>query len=523
MSSAMFDEKDRQQVQAHGLTRDEVDKQIRIFEKGAPYADLDRPCTVGDGIRRIEPEEAKACAADYEKEGAGRFLTKFVPASGAATRMFKALLKISGDYQRIERDVIAKKAAEEGEEYEEVLEFIDNIDKFAFYERLSEAMASDGHDMEALRNTGDFTLIVSYVLGSRGLRYASRPKGQILFHRYPDGARTAFEEHLVEAAEYAADARGNSYLHFTVSPEHESGFTDLLEKKGPSYEKDRNVRFHARFSHQRPSTDTIAVEMDNRPFRDEEGKLLFRPGGHGALLGNLNELDGDIVFIKNIDNVVPDSFKPETIFWKKVLAGYLLRIERDIQKHRSRIRSGDTDKKALGDALQFIEKQLGVLVPEEIQTASPEKTGRYLMERLDRPLRVCGMVPTSGEAGGGPFWVKSPDGSVSIQIVESAQIDPESPLQQEILKQLTHFNPVDIVCSLRNEDGEPYDLSRFVDTSAVFISRKSKDGRELKALEHPGLWNGAMAYWNTVFVEVPLITFNPVKTVNDLLRDTHQG
>ncbi|MGM0404493.1 MAG: DUF4301 family protein, partial [Thermodesulfobacteriota bacterium] len=237
MSSAMFDEKDRQQIQAHGLTPDEVNKQIRIFEKGAPYADLDRPCTVGDGIRRIEPEEAKACAADYEKEGAGRFLTKFVPASGAATRMFKALLKISGDHERIERDAIARRAAEKGEEYEEVLEFIDNIDKFAFYERLSEAMASDGHDMAALRNTGDYTLMVSYVLGSRGLRYASRPKGQILFHRYPDDARTAFEEHLVEAAEYATDATGNSYLHFTVSPEHESGFANLLEKKGPSYEE----------------------------------------------------------------------------------------------------------------------------------------------------------------------------------------------------------------------------------------------------------------------------------------------
>lgn len=524
MSKAVFDEKDRKQIQAHGLTEDQVKKQIQVFESGAPYADLDRPCVVGDGIQRLTAEEVNEYAASYEKAAAaGRRLTKFVPASGAATRMFKALLKISGGHERIERNMIASGAAEKDGEYEEALTFIDHIEKFAFYDVLSDKMKSDGYDIAALRESGDFTMILSYILTKRGLDYSRKPKGQILFHRYPTGPRTAFEEHLVDAAAYVADGKGTCSLHFTVSPEHENGFSSLLEEKGPSFEKAYKVRFDVRFSHQQPHTDTIAVDMENRPFRDKEGKLVFRPGGHGALIGNLSDLEGDIVFIKNIDNVVPDTFKPETILWKKVLAGYLLRLEKEIKTHQERIRRSETNENDVASALRFVENQLGVTVSGQVKNSSSEKIRRYLMDRLDRPLRVCGMVPSSGEAGGGPFWVKSPDGSLSIQIVESAQIDSESASQKDIMKHLTHFNPVDIVCSLRNEKNEPYDLSRFVDTKAVFISRKSKDGRELKALEHPGLWNGAMAYWNTVFIEVPLITFNPVKTVNDLLRRTHQG
>ncbi len=520
---AILDEKDAQQVRAHGLAEEEVRRQIGIFEKGAPYADLDRPCTVGDGIRQLSAEEIERCVGVHKNEGAHRHLTKFVPASGAATRMFKALLKIAGEHERIERDAVSQKAAEKGGEYQDVLEFIDNIEKFAFYNALSRKMAADGHDIEPLRKAGDFTAIMSYVLTGRGLDYSNKPKGQILFHYYPEGSRTALEEHLVEAAEYARDDKGQCFLHFTVSPEHEAGFKRILDETGPAYEKAHGVRFDVRFTHQDPSTDTIAVDMDNRPFRDADGNLLFRPGGHGALIGNLGDLKGDIVFIKNIDNVVPDHLKAETILWKKVLAGYLLAVESAIDGHRRLIEGGDAEEQAVADAEAFVEKDLNTTIPVHIKQAPVDKRRRFVLDRFDRPLRVCGMVPTSGEAGGGPFWVRSPDGGLSIQIVESAQIDPEDPGQQAILKNLTHFNPVDIVCSLRDKNNQPYDLGRFVDESAVFISLKSKDGRDLKALEHPGLWNGAMAFWNTVFVEVPLITFNPVKTVNDLLRDTHQS
>ncbi len=523
MARSVFDEKDRQQIRAHGLTEEEVARQLRIFETGAPYADIDRPCTAGDGIRRLSHGEMEGYADFYGQAGRRRHLTKFVPASGAATRMFKALLKISNDHDRVERQAIEARAAEKGNEYAEVLAFIDHIEKFAFYGVLAEKMAADGHDIENLRKSGDFTLILSYLLTGKGLNYAGRPKGQILFHRYPDAPRTAFEEHLVEAAEYAADAEGRCRLHFTVSPEHESGFRSIMEKAAPRYAKKYNVDFDCRFSRQHPGTDTIAVDIENRPFRDKKGNLVFRPGGHGALVANLNGLEGDIVFIKNIDNVVPDTLKPETVLWKKVLAGMLLTIEQEIGRKREILRNAGCGEKEIAAVRRFVETELSVALPERIAGGSREDVRRFLADRLDRPLRVCGMVPSAGEPGGGPFWVKSADGSLSVQIVESAQIDPESATGQQMLKRLTHFNPVDIVCRLRNDKGEPYDLARFVDATAVFISQKSKDGRDLKALEHPGLWNGAMAGWNTVFVEVPLITFNPVKTVNDLLRETHQG
>lgn len=523
MSEISFGPKEKEQIKNHGLTESEVQRQVRIFQKGAPYADIDRPCRAGDGIVRLSPGDIETYAKAMENQGGRRRLTKFVPASGAATRMFKALMKVSGEHERIEKGELSRLTAEKGGEYQEVLEFVDNIEKFAFYGTLLEKMKSDGHDVEALRGKGDYTPFVEYVLGPAGLDYSNRPKGQILFHRYPDGPRTAFEEHLVEAAEYAKDARGDCFLHFTVSPEHEDGFARLADTKGPLYERAYGVRYDIGFSRQHPSTDTIAVDMDNRPFRDKDGSLVFRPGGHGALIGNLDRLGADIVFMKNIDNVVPDALKPDTILWKKVLAGYLLSLEQEIRLQKSRIAQADAGENVMEEVASFVEERLGAAIPEAIKRGGTPEIHRYLADRLDRPLRVCGMVPSSGEPGGGPFWVKMPDGTLSVQIVENAQIDPESPSQQEMLRNLTHFNPVDIVCSLRNEENEPYDLRRFVDESAVFISHKSKDGRDLKALEHPGLWNGAMAYWNSVFVEVPLSTFNPVKTVNDLLRDTHQA
>lgn len=522
MARLSLTQADKQQIEAHGLTEARVAEQVEIFEKGAPYADLVRPCTIGDGIRQVDDDTVDRLVRAFEQNGRRREMVKFVPASGAATRMFKALLKIYNEHPEIDRDTLFRLTADRGGQYRDVLEFIDRIDGFAFYDALKQRMADDGHDLEQLRKAGEVHTILACVLTERGLGYGQKPKGLIQFHRYPQGARTAFEEHLVEAAEYVKDVRGICRLHFTVSPEHEDGFTALLARSGKAYENAYSASYDVAFSQQHPSTDTIAVDMDNQPFRDSDGRLVFRPGGHGALIENINHMGGDIVFIKNVDNVVPDRLKAETYLWKKVLTGYLLELEERIRGH---LRQLETDDHGLdlGAAETFVENELGVSLPPEIKCADLEKKRRYLIDRLDRPLRVCGMVPSSGEPGGGPFWVKDADGSESIQIVENAQIDPDSESQQGILKHLTHFNPVDIVCSLRNGQGQPYDLHRFVDKSAVFISHKSKDGRDLKALEHPGLWNGGMAYWNTVFVEVPLITFNPVKTVNDLLRDVHQG
>ncbi|MGM0452989.1 MAG: DUF4301 family protein [Thermodesulfobacteriota bacterium] len=522
MGRLELSQQDIKQIKNHGLTEARVEEQVALFEKGAPYANLDRACTIGDGIRQFDAETVDRLINTFEQRGRSREMVKFVPASGAATRMFKALLKIYHQHSQIGRDTLAEMAEKHGAEYADVLEFIDRLDSFAFYDALRKQMETGGHNIESLRKSGDLRHILAYVLTEKGLDYGQKPKGLIQFHRYPDGARTAFEEHLVEAADYVRDAGGKCRLHFTVSPEHENRFRSLLTQTGPAYESAHSAEFDVAFSRQHPATDTIAVDMENRPFRDQNGRLVFRPGGHGALIENINNLGADIVFIKNVDNVVPDRLKAETYLWKKVLAGCLLELEEQIRGH---LRQLETDDHGLdlGAAEAFVENELGVRLPPEVKSATLEKKRRYLIDRLDRPLRVCGMVPSSGEPGGGPFWVKDPDGSESIQIVENAQVDPASEKQQAIVRELTHFNPVDIVCSLRNERGQPYDLRRFVDGSAVFISHKSKDGRDLKALEHPGLWNGGMAFWNTVFVEVPLITFNPVKTVNDLLRDVHQG
>ncbi|MDY6951644.1 MAG: DUF4301 family protein, partial [Thermodesulfobacteriota bacterium] len=348
------------------------------------------------------------------------------------------------------------------------------------------------------------------------------PKGLLKFHTYGHEARTAFEEHLVEAIDYAKDDTGLCHLHFTVSREHHKRFQALWETVGPRYAKDLDGRFEADFSLQERSTDTIAVDLENKPFRLPDGSLLFRPAGHGALIENLNRLKGEIVFIKNIDNVVPDRLKGHTAFWKKVLAGCLLELQQRVFSYLKTLTGGPADEGLLDECLAFVEKELSVRPAWNQDKTSPGARQDCLVSMLNRPLRVCGVVRNEGEPGGGPFWVQAKDGSLSLQVAESVEVDPLSEEQQAIQAASTHFNPVDIVCALRDFEGRPYDLKAYVDKEAFFISEKSKDGRDLKALELPGLWNGAMAYWNTVFVEVPVITFNPVKTVNDLLREEHQ-
>ncbi|WP_443602900.1 DUF4301 family protein, partial [Alistipes finegoldii] len=440
-----------------------------------------RAASPGDGVLTLSDAEAAAAAERYERAAAGLSVVKFVPASGAATRMFKELFEFVNDGKR-------------GKGIDTLLE---NIGKFAFWPELK-ALLPAGAD--------DRTIVSAIV--NEGLGYGRKPKGLVTFHAYPEGARKAVEEHLVEGAVYAA-ANGVAKIHFTVSPEHIEGFQELLAAKVPVYEKRFGIRYDISFSVQKPSTDTIAVNPDNTPFRQDDGTLLFRPAGHGALIENLNEIDADVVFIKNIDNVTTDAQRGDTIRYKKVLAGILLDLQERAFEYLKALEVGGAE---LEPIVEFIEKRLCVKLPGSYDSA-------MLRAVLDRPIRVCGMVRNEGEPGGGPFWVGNPDGTQSLQIAESSQIGPDD---LPLMRSATHFNPVDLVCGMKNSKGVRFDLRRYTDPSTGFISSKSSGGRDLRAQELPGLWNGAMAKWNTVFVDVPITTFSPVKVVQDLLRPQHQ-
>ncbi len=478
----MFSEKDLQQIAAHGLTPDAVERQIENFRRGFPFLKVVRAASPDDGILLPDAAAVDAAIARYEKAVAGKCsVVKFVPASGAATRMFKELFAFVNEGKR-------------GKGIDTLLE---NLQRFAFWPELKAVLpagADDKATVDAIVNDG--------------LGYGHQPKGLVTFHAYPDGTRKAVEEHLVEGAAYAA-SNGTARIHFTVSPEHMAGFRKLLEEKIPVYEKRFGIRYDISFSVQKPSTDTIAVNPDNTPFRQDDGSLLFRPAGHGALIENLAEIDADLVFIKNIDNVTTDAQRGDTVRYKKALAGILLELQAEAFSYLAKLNEGTTD---LAPIAEFIERRLFVKLPTNYDAA-------LLIKILDRPIRVCGMVRNEGEPGGGPFWVANPDGTESLQIAESSQIAPEDlPLMQSA----THFNPVDLVCGVRKADGRKYDLRGYTDPSTGFISSKSSGGRELRAQELPGLWNGAMARWNTVFVDVPITTFSPVKVVQDLLRPQHQ-
>jgi hypothetical protein len=513
----IFSGEDLKQIRSLGITKEQVISQLETFQRPDPYLRLNRPCTIGDGVRTITEEELPALFEHHrEATDQGRCL-KFVPASGAATRMFELLLWFYTYESSLKRAEIARRAEAGERKCKDLLELMAQIERFAFFDTLREVMTNAALDIHALMKRGRFRQVLEYLLTSRGLNYANLPKGLLAFHRYPDESRTAFEEHLVEAAEYVRNDRGICRLHFTVSPEHREGFEGLLEKVRPLYETEYNVQFRVDFSVQKQSTNTIAVDRENRPFRLENGKLLFRPSGHGALIENLNDL-----FIKNIDNVVPDKLKGPTFTWKKALAGYLVKLQKRIFSYVEKLAAGMEEDQFLNEALEFATAGLCLSIPEGQRLESPGKKREFLLSALNRPLRVCGIVESQGEPGGGPFWIEGRDGSLSLQIVEEAQVDPDAVEQQEIWGSATHFNPVDIVAGVRDYRGNPFDLGQYVDPNAIIITRKSKDGRELKALELPGLWNGAMAHWNNIFVEVPLTTSNPVKTINDLLRPEHQ-
>lgn len=477
----MFNEKDLQQIERHGLTAETVARQIENFRRGFPFLSVVRAASPGDGVCVMERAEADAAVRRYEEAAGQMRVVKFVPASGAATRMFKELFEFVNDNKR-------------GKGIDTLVE---NIEKFAFWPELR-AVLPEGAD--------DRTLVGAIV--GEGLGYGHKPKGLVTFHAYPEGARKAVEEHLVEGATYAA-SDGVARIHFTVSPEHMEGFKTLLAERVPFYEDRFDICYDISFSVQKPATDTIAVTPENEPFRQDDGSLLFRPAGHGALIENLNEIDADLIFIKNIDNVTTDARRGDTIRFKKVLAGLLLDLQERAFEYLRALEAGGAE---LAPIAEFIERELCVKLPARYDSA-------LLRAVLDRPIRVCGMVRNEGEPGGGPFWVSNPDGTESLQIAESSQIAPKDlPLMQSA----THFNPVDLVCGVGDSRGGKFDLRNYTDPSTGFISSKSAGGRDLRAQELPGLWNGAMARWNTVFVDVPITTFSPVKVVQDLLRPQHQ-
>ena len=477
----MFTHEDLQQITQHGLTEAQVEQQINNFCQGFPFLPVVRAASVGDGVLALDEQALDAAVARYDEAAASLKVVKFVPASGAATRMFKELFEYVNDDKRtagIDR-------------------LLENIEHFAFWPELSEHIMPDSPDEE----------IVELIIKG-GLNYGSKPKGLVTFHSYPDGARKAVEEHLVEGALYARS--GNEvYIHFTVSAEHKDGFLEVLNASQPLFEERFGVKYNISFSVQKPSTDTIAVNPDNTPFRTDEGKLLFRPAGHGALIENLNDIDADIIFVKNIDNVTTDERRGDTVKYKKALAGLLLELQEQAFEYLKVLEVGGADLEPIAN---FVEERLCVKLPEDYNTA-------LLKAVLNRPIRVCGVVRNQGEPGGGPFWVDGGDGTESLQIAESSQIAPEN---MHLMQSATHFNPVDLVCGVKDSRSNKFDLTQYTDPSTGFISSKSSGGRELRAQELPGLWNGAMAKWNTVLVEVPITTFSPVKVVQDLLRPEHQ-
>ena len=469
-------------MEEHGLTPAALETQLKNFREGFPFLPVTRAASCGDGIRVLDAAGIEQAAARYDRAKESLRVVKFVPASGAATRMFKDLFEF----------------VREGRRTAVVGELLANRRRFAFWPELRTIVGDDADELRTVEN-----------IVAEGLRYGETPKGLVSFHRYGDEVRKAVEEHLVEGAQYAA-AGGEVKIHFTVSPEHLTRFEALLAEKIPGYESRFGVKYRISFSVQDPSTDTLAVNPDCTPFRRADGRLLFRPAGHGALIGNLGKIDADIVFVKNIDNVTTDARRGDTVLYKKALAGVLLALQERIFEYLMALEVPGAELEPIA---AFIENELCVKLPKDYGTA-------LLRQVLDRPIRVCGMVRNEGEPGGGPFWVTGADGLETLQIAESNQSAPE---KRELMRLATHFNPVDLVCSFRTSKGGRFDLQEFVDPATGFISRKSDGGRELLAQELPGLWNGAMARWNTVFVEVPITTFSPVKVVTDLLRPEHQG
>ena len=505
----MLTQQDLKQLAQKGISEQQIETQLGQFKTGFPFLKLEAAAAIGRGIVAPTSDEGRKYVDAWQKyKAAGKRVVKFVPASGAASRMFKDMFAfVDADYDKPTTDFEKK--------------YFDNIDKFAFYGELDAVcQKNNGKGIKALIQEGNFKAVAANMLKAEGLNYGQLPKGLLLFHNYPEGPRTPMEEHLVEGALYAA-SNGEAHVHFTVSHEHMELFKQKVAQKADIYAKKYGIAYDITFSEQKPSTDTVAANPDGTPFRNSDGSLLFRPGGHGALIENLNEIEADVIFVKNIDNVVPDRLKGDTVLWKQIIAGVLITLQKKAFEYLELLDSGKYTHEQIEEIIRFVQNDL-CCRKADIKELEDADLVIYLRKKLNRPMRVCGVVKNVGEPGGGPFLTYNQDGTVSLQILESSQIDKSNKEYMEMFTKGTHFNPVDLVCAVKDYKGNAFDLPKFVDPTTGFISQKSKSGKELQALELPGLWNGAMSDWSTIFVEVPLSTFNPVKTVNDLLREQHQ-
>ncbi|NNT71308.1 DUF4301 family protein [Flavobacterium sp. IMCC34852] len=510
-------ETDFEQIKAKGISFDKIEAELLLFKSGIPKIYLERPATIGDGILKLTNENFQEYANSFDLKKTNLKLKKFVPASGAASRMFKFLNEFLSDFDH-ENETINAYINRKKDKNLPI--FLAGIEKFPFYEAIKSVLKQQYPEYYSLESHEKSYRFIKLMLSEDYFDFANKPKGVLDFHKYQTHIATPVEEHLNECAFYAA-SNSVSYLHFTVSENHEQLFKEIIDKVKDKVESNSDTKVHVSYSYQNKSTDTIAVDMNNQPFRNEQNELVFRPGGHGALINNLNELDADVIFIKNIDNVIQNHINEITLY-KKGLAGILLELQEKVFQILNAIDQNAISNQDIPAIIDFMQQKLNIDVLDDFQKYTLDYKIDFIKNKLNRPMRVCGMVKNEGEPGGGPFWVRSFKGNVSLQIVESSQVDTHDQEQSTILAKATHFNPVDLVCATKNYQGQKFDLTQFVDHSTGFIVHKNNKGKDLKGYELPGLWNGAMAKWITVFVEVPLVTFNPVKTVNDLLKPAHQ-
>lgn len=515
----MFTEKDLKQIKNKGITENQVNDQVSLLKNGMSFSNLVAAATIGEGIEKYSTDAIKDIISYYETKKESVNIVKFVPASGAASRMFKFLFQFLNSFDP-SKETIESFIKNQKDNLMET--FTENLEVFPFYEEVISKAKATIPNFNNLSKDEMYLAFAKTMLDENALNYSFFPKGLLPFHKYKTGAITAFQEHLYESTLYASSNK-KANLHFTVSEKHLKYFEAELDTFKSNLEQETNTSFDISYSYQKEATETLALTLDNEVYRKEDGSILFRPGGHGALLENLNDLDCDIVFIKNIDNIVVAEKNIKISEYKKLLGGVLLQVQEQVFEFLHTLDNGDVNDAKLNEIATFMSDKMNVVLTEGFDNYSTNDKKTYLRNRLNRPIRACGIVKNEGEPGGGPFWVKDEQGNTSLQIVEFAQIDSENTAQNDIAKHATHFNPTDFVCGIKNYKGEKFNLMEYVDTNAAFITMKTQNGTDIKVLELPGLWNGSMAHWNSICIEVPVETFNPVKTVNDLLKPAHQN
>ena len=512
-----FSNSDFKQIEDKGILLDTISNQLSVFRNKIPKIILQSPATLQNGIWKLSKSEFKQKVVIFDERKSNLKLEKFVPASGAASRMFQFLNEFLNNFD-IETDTINGYINKN--QATSLTVFLTGMEKFPFFEAINQKLEETFLDIHSWKIDKKNYYFIKFLIASENFAFGSKSKGVLPFHQYKNHIATPIEEHLNESACYAS-SNGISNLHFTVSEEHQKEFEHILSIVKNKIESDNNTKINITFSYQKEKTDTLAVDFQNNPFRDENNKLVFRPGGHGTLIENLNSIDADLIFIKNIDNVIQNHI--ETIaLYKKALAGILIHLQNQVFSYLKNIDNDLVSENDLETIVSFAKNKLNIIISNDFDKITFNDKIAYIKKIFNKPIRVCGMVKNENEPGGGPFWVRNTNGNVSLQIIESSQIDLQDEEQLQIFHLATHFNPVDIVCGIKNYNGEKFNLHHFIDKDSGFIVEKNRNGANYKAYELPGLWNGAMANWLTIFVEVPLITFNPVKTVNDLLKPTHQ-